>query len=158
MEEKCKYFHTDFTKRNSIRFKTAIGLHVFFFWQFSGPRNSVNPCNHLCSEMSSLQSELKLVQEQQKPQRTGWRLLSVRHAGENLEQVQLYFYLCAALMTHSAAGFSWMRSFIYVSLSRHLSSEGRKTKTWCSYDEDDELLHSHCAFLHLLTCLQTHKQ
>lgn len=31
MEKKCKYFHTDFTKRNSIRFKTAIGLHVFFF-------------------------------------------------------------------------------------------------------------------------------
>lgn len=31
-------------------------------------------------------------------------------------------YLCTALMTHSAAGFSWMRSFMYVSPSRHRSS------------------------------------
>lgn len=31
-------------------------------------------------------------------------------------------YLCATLMTHSAVGFSWMRSFMYVSPSRHLSS------------------------------------
>lgn len=31
-------------------------------------------------------------------------------------------YLCTALMTHSAVGFSWMRSFMYVSPSRHLSS------------------------------------
>lgn len=53
---------------------------------------------------------------------------------------------CKTLMTHSAAGFSWMRSFIYVSPSRHLSSEEgaekeeRKTTTQCSYWKYDRLL------------------
>lgn len=50
-------------------------------------------------------------------------------------------YLCTALMTHSAVGFSWMRSFMYVSPSRHLSS-----------GKTDYFSHPKINYIHTETC------
>lgn len=99
----------------------------FFFWQFSKLTNGVNmtSCVQKCLRYKVNGSSRSRTSRYHRD--SSDVSSSVGHSGEAADLEQ-QVYLCKGLMTHSAVGFSWMRSFIYVSPSRHLSSGGRRTK------------------------------
>lgn len=96
--------------------KTASG-QLDLFWQFFFPRGQQLVWTHptTCVQEMPKNKLSKWVQNQQNPQRG------------QVQSCRQQLYLWTALMTHSAVGFSWMRSFINVSPSRHLSSGEKKT-------------------------------